>query len=759
MEKKYYTARKLKPANRESWVLEYRHPLLPDEKGKPGRKIRIGLGTRDEVFAEQLVTEMNELLSNEIYWKPSSKLTAKNLFNSGIVNSFYSEIEYVIKDYKQKRNELIPLKTLSDGYSTVLLLGSTGAGKTTLLRRIMGTDPLNEKFPATSTAKTTVFDTEIILAAGSYKAVVTFYTESETRELIKDSIKNAMKKFDTTKNEKDTLRIFLEDEDQRFRLSYILGKIKEKKRFAKYEIIDSSEDLSTADILVNEAEQEENERKIKSYLDRIITMTNSIVANSKNKYAPNVNLTEEDQIILEEIIESDILDYEGDDIHELTDEIIEEIKLRFKLLDHEELQTEKFGWPIYWEKESLIRETFIKSLRFFSSNSSHLFGKLLTPLVSGIRVQGPFKPDYLENIPKLIILDGEGLGHIPNTTSNLPSKVIKLFDQSDAIVLVDNAQSPMQAPPYAVIKSASISGHYRKLFICFTHFDFVKGDNLPSIQDKIDHVNSSVDNLLGKLENELGYEVKKYLENQLTATTYFLSNLDEKIIDESRFDFLKDQMIDLINNLEKMSLPIESNSLSPIYDISTILFKIQSAAKGFHQIWDGYLFGSSLIPGIKKAHFTQIKALAKRLGHTSDNEYSFLRPISDFWASFNEQISNFLLTPIDWVPSNPSEEDRLRKIDEIRKKVSSKIFDFAKEHLKDKMLSDWQVAYDYSGLGSAALRANKIESIYGNSVPETMEDMDKSIRLFVKNIMTIINESIIECGGKTTTFFDLKNED
>ncbi len=41
----------------------------------------------------------------------------------------------------------------------MLLLGTTGAGKTTLVRQFLGTDPATERFPSTSTAKTTVADT------------------------------------------------------------------------------------------------------------------------------------------------------------------------------------------------------------------------------------------------------------------------------------------------------------------------------------------------------------------------------------------------------------------------------------------------------------------------------------------------------------------------------------------------------------------------------------------------------------------------
>lgn len=752
MSKRYYTARKIKPVNRESWIIEFRHPLLKDSKGKIGKKIRRGLGTTNADKAESLVQQMNILLEDESYWSPAAKQKAKSSFDEGIVNAFYDEIEFQVQDYKKRRDNVLPLKTPQDDYARVLLLGPTAAGKTTLLRQLMGTDPDTERFPATSAAKTTVFDTEIILSEGLYKAVITFYSESETRELVKESIKNSMKKYFATSNERDALRIFLEDEEQRFRLSYVIGKIKDKKRYSKYENFSSEDDTHLFDVRVSDSEQLVFENKIKTYLDQIIKMTNNIVSICKKEYSPD-SQSEEDQLILEEIILSEIIDYEGDDLSSLTDDIIEEIKDRFTTLSTTETVTTKFGWPIYWYKESTDRKDFLKSIKYFSSNSSLMFGKLLTPLVSGMRVQGPFKPDFLPNIPKLVILDGEGLGHTPDTTSNLPSRIISSLDSVDAILLIDDAQSPMLASPYTVIKSAAISGHYSKLFLCFTHFDAVKGDNLPTLQDKIDHVYGAVDNLLAKLERELGYDVKKFLSSHLDNSSYYLANLNEKFTDDRKFSFVKDQLIDLINKLENIILPVPISDVYPRYDVSTILFKIQNASKRFHNIWQGYLYGSSSIPGIKKAHFTQIKALSRRLGYGWENEYSFLRPISDFWTSFNEQISNFLSSPVSWRPSNPTDEDKIRKVDEIKKKVSAEIQSYAIANIKSKMISEWQRAYNFSGRGSSFKRAGTIDSIYYNTIPIPEEEMTDQVKNFVRDILSIIKKNVQECGGEFTSIF------
>lgn len=747
----YYTARKLKPTGKESWVIEFRHPLLKDNTGKIGRKVRKGLGAISETEADLLINQMNILLSDETFWKSSSKALASDKFNIGIVNAFYNELDYKIYNHENSREAKIPLKTSNQGYSQVLLLGATGAGKTTLLRQLMGTDPLEERFPATSAARTTVFDTEIILANGDYKGVVTFYSENETREMIKDSVRNAMTIHFITNDDSKVLRTFLEDAKQRFRLSYIIGKIKEKKSFA-WEIEETGESNNPdTDSLMEE--QEAIQLKINEYLQSIKSICDNLKKEVSSITDLPTSLSDEERKTLNELIETEIEDYNGDDFLELIEDILEEIKKRFQSIPTEQLVTEKFGWPKFWYKETNNREDFLQSIRFFSSNSSHLFGKLLTPLVSGMRVEGPFKPDFLNEIPKLVILDGEGLGHIAHTNSSLPLETLKKFDTADAIVLVDNAQNPMLAAPYAVIKSTAISGHYQKLILCFTHFDSVKGDNLPTIKDKIDHVFGSVDNVLEKLKTELEYDVKVFLSKHLSSSSYFLANLDDQLNDSIHSATIS-QIKKLITKAET-SLNEESDiNFSPTYEISALLFRIQNASKIFHNMWKAYLYGDSNHSGIVKAHFTQVKALSRRL-EGSETGYAQLQPISDFWTAFQTPISNFLSSAIDWHPSNLSDEEKLRKTSEILNKISTKMQRYGVLHIKNDKINMWQNAYYHRGVGSAKVRAKAIEEIYLNAIPILSDGMTITERKFSLNMINIVIDSIKESGGKVTSIMDV----
>src|SRR5215218_636947 len=62
-----------------------------------------------------------------------------------------------------------------------------------------------------------------------------------------------------------------------------------------------------------------------------------------------------------------------------------------------------------------------------------------------------------------------------------------------AVLLVDNAAQPMQAAPVAALKGIAVSGNASKLHVIFTHFDQVKGNNLPGFSDREQHVLASVE--------------------------------------------------------------------------------------------------------------------------------------------------------------------------------------------------------------------------------------------------------------------------
>ncbi|HHG91242.1 MAG TPA: hypothetical protein ENJ90_12320, partial [Devosia sp.] len=178
-------------SNRPGWSIIFRHPVRTDSRGERGLKVRRGLGTSDEAQADRLVAQMNELLGDESWWNGDRRRDAESRYDRVVVSAFFDGIEALRFDSVSKREELIPLPTASDGYSTILFLGTTGAGKTTLLRHVIGSESENDRFPSTSTAKTTTADFEIVTAPGNYTAAITFMPEHEVRAHIDECIEEA----------------------------------------------------------------------------------------------------------------------------------------------------------------------------------------------------------------------------------------------------------------------------------------------------------------------------------------------------------------------------------------------------------------------------------------------------------------------------------------------------------------------------------------------------------------------------------------
>ena len=120
------------------------------------------------------------------------------------------------------------------------------------------------------------------------------------------------------------------------------------------------------------------------------------------------------------------------------------------------------GWPEKWTFRSSDREEFIRQIRWFSSNYHKAYGRLLTPVVQGIRAKGPFAPSFADSIPRWVLIDGEGIGHAPDSTASVSTHYTSRYGSVDVILLVDNAKQPMLAAPISVLRSVATGGHQAK---------------------------------------------------------------------------------------------------------------------------------------------------------------------------------------------------------------------------------------------------------------------------------------------------------
>ena len=758
MNKDSYIASKSR-SNRPGWSISFRHPLRNDARGRPGLKMRRGLGTSDETEAEAMVGEMNTILGDQTWWNAARRREAELRFSEPVIEAFYDEIQAGRRDSESLRESHIRLPNKEDGYPRVLFVGTTGAGKTSLLRQLIGSDPDEDRFPSTAPAKTTIADIEVIQDQSGFEAAVTFFTEFQTQANIEECVIDAaLAVLENAPRDRVADR-FLSHRDQKFRLSYILGGWREddggsEQDEMEFEELPDSSAVMDDESTLSETERASNREVIAAYLDRIGHLTKSVREARYEDLGVDVSVAGPDREIAQQLIEEnfDACLAEEEGFHELVQDILEDVRTRFDRIEAGQLQRRQSGWPELWLFNSTDRHEFIRHIRWFSSNYWPQFGRLLTPLVDGIRVRGPLFAEFIEGQPKLALIDGQGLGHTPDSSSSVTTHVTRRFADVDVILLVDNAQQPMQAAPLSVLRAVASSGHHRKLAVAFTHFDQIKGQNFQKFADKRAHVMASVLNALSSLREVLGVSVVSAIEHGIDSRCFMLGSVDRQLakLPPRAADYMKVQLSELVGFFQKAILPPPPAEARPVYDPTGIGFAVQDAVSKFQGPWLARL-GMGTYEGFRKEHWTRVKALNRRIAGELDDEYDSLRPIADLATQLRESVSRFLNNPISWTRKPANEDEAQVAVDRIRQVIEVQLRDLAVRRLVQEHLTDWRTAYDgpaSRGPGSTLRRANTIQSIYDAAAPLPDAVMTTPSVAFLAEIRRIVRSAIEASGGE-----------
>lgn len=766
-----YTASKTRDPGRERFSVIFRHPVRLDSSGRPGRRVRRGLGTGDSAEADLLVSELNTLLSSEEYWTYAARGTAEGRFDPRVVSAFFDGMEPAgLQSSMSLRDAALPLPGLADGYRRVLLLGTTGAGKTTVVRQLLGTDPERDRFPSTSTAKTTVADTEIVLHDGAFRAVVTFFPRDEVVDHLADCASRAARAALRGVPDPELRLTLLDHENQRFRFSYVLG------RGSASSVVppprgDSPPALSLLDELdldVGEssgADEEEFEAGPESLagidlsittkvIDDALSMLRALVAEHGDVARSELAVANED----DERIASEILDEELDQIlraderfNRVVDALLDEIEKRFEALPVGSIARDRQGWPATWTWQSDDRVAFLRAVNRFSSNYAPMFGHLLSPLVNGIRVAGPFRPEWLGDIelPRLVLLDGEGLGHTPKTSAALPTSVVKTIEEVDAVLLVDNATQPMQAAPTSAIRSILTAGSSDKLIFCFTHFDAVTGDNLgATASQRARHVLGSVENLLSGIRDEFNPRSERALRRRLEGNQVFLSSIDKPLDPGSAAGRQSiRQFLKLLDMIKRVTDRPELGPGRPVYDKTNLVLGVAAATGAFHRRWRA-LLGVAAVADVEREHWTRVRALNRRYAEGTADQYDTLRPASDLRELLKDEIYRTLESPLRWEGERPIDDVVVTAvIDEFSKAIAKRLILPIRERLSVRPLRSWQESYALSGPGSTFVRARRIsDDILGRNVPTPAATPSPDQNDFLHAIIAAVQEAAVEVG-------------
>lgn len=749
---KKYSASLSRSQGRSGYSVIFRHPVRKDEAtGKLGVRIRRGLGTRDAAEAERLRDELNTLLSEPRFHDPGARGEAERRFDPRVVDIFYYKLTPEEIDYVGLREAVIPLPpSEADGYRRVLLLGTTGAGKTTLVRQLIGTDPESERFPSTSTAKTTIHDTEIVLREGDWEAAVTFVSSDEAREYLGECISAAVLAASQGADDGAILRRLLNHVNQRFRFNYVLGNgpASEGGDFDDEDDVTIAEQ-PTADDLAG-IDLEPTNQLLGETVIRLRDLAVRLSAEVRKDLDPQ---GKEDERVVEELFEDelDTLVREDDAFHEIADSLMDEIERRFELLPPGELRTTRGGWPLAWTGRWPVeeRQAFLKAVSRFSSNYAPLFGRLLTPLVNGVRVAGPFKPSWTDRAaPKLVLLDGEGLGHTPRSSSAVSTAVSRRIEAVDAILLVDNATQPMQAAPLAAMREVVVTGNARKLVLAFTHFDEVNGDNLPTSNAKAQHVLASAENVLASFGEELGPFAERALRQRLEQARFFLSHIHQPLTESSTGDRASvKQLRKLLDALDRVVDRPAVGPARPVYDRMNLVLAVRAATEAFHEGWRPRL-GLEVRSSVPKEHWTRVKALSRRLAKQMADEYDSLRPVADLRKALVESIYVFAQSPLRWEGIEPDEDQKQALYDSLADGIARRLLILASRRVWADRIEAWQEAYDKHGGGSSFVRAQIIgNDIYETAAPVPTVAPSPDRNVFLREVVDEVESAVEEAGA------------
>lgn len=734
-----YTARAYKNTNRKSYAITFRHPGQM-ENGRPGKKMCKGLGTEDPDDAAKLQEQMNTLLAREDLHSLASRPDAERLFDARIIEIFYSALDPAPTGHRALRANLMPLPP-SDGtgYCKTLLLGVTGAGKSTLLRRLIGTNA--DRFPSTSVNRTTTCEIEVITGRTDFSAVVTFLPRHQTHQEVTDSLANAVLKAIEAASDEDVATEFLEQSDQRFRLKYVLGNWKAD---AQEEEDEFSFELPTST----------NERLALAFdsmplLREVVAKLRQIAASAvQNWQQSNAELSQligdEREHALDEIQNYAM---QSDDFLDLANEVVERVADRFDGIPGDVVKSPT-GWPTAWKYTSspAKRNEFLKTVSWFCGTSPEQWGKLLTPLVTGMRVAGPFKPTWVPaNTPyNHVFIDTQGMGHDKRTTE-LSIEISERFEEADTILMVESAHNAFSSNDASqVLETIASTGYTSKFAVLFTHMDAVVGDNLTTAASKREKV------YLGGIRNVLDHRVARnvtrtaarQLGEHLKTNTFYFAYLDPSkypSAEASRIEkfeaHLSGELMNLAASLTARQ-PLALQPALPKYSFESLGQAVREASMLFQETWDARL-GYRRTENVVAAPWQSIKAMTLRYAEGRFDGF-WLRPIDTLIAKTRNVLSRFLETPLEWEGKVVSDDEKAAIIDRIKQLVDKSLTELSKSRLWRIPQPKWQDAYRPSGPGSTFERKPMVRSIFQHQVPVMESISDRWAQAWIDEIKTVV---------------------
>ena len=294
------------------------------------------------------------------------------------------------------------------------------------------------------------------------------------------------------------------------------------------------------------------------------------------------------------------------------------------------------------------------------------------------------------------------------------------------------------------------SGSASKLLLVFTHFDEVKGDNLPNAAAKEQHVLASAENVLASIGEELGPFAERALRGRLKNACFFVGGIDKRLdatqkLQKRTIGQLQ-ALLAAIDAIVEKPAPVQAK---PIYDRMNLVLHVKKAAEGFHDAWWPRL-GLAYKPGVNKEHWKRIWALSRRLQTPGwSDEYDNLKPVADLRQQLQARLYVLLQNPLRWDPVEPADDAHKQQVfDGLAEALSTKMLDLATRRVRAERMPEWQSAFNQSGRGSSYARAAIIgERIYDRAAPIPDEIPSPDRNSFLHEVAAVVESVCRDLGA------------
>ncbi|MCM3002983.1 hypothetical protein ACQKJC_12045 [Priestia koreensis] len=670
-----YRASKSRSQNRKGWYVTFRHPLRKDATGKVGLKVRRGLGTADDQEADLLVKQMNELLLDDTLWSIHAKSRARSLYDERVIAAFYEDLEPMqMTDLKAVRERELPYPRREEDYNQIRFTG--GHERYEGLRQLLGL--ADEPFLQSNAIHAPHYELEWIACdSPTYEAVVTFLPFEKTKAYIEECVMKAAISYACDGGDHELARHFLQHEHEPFALRQLIG--------------------TTPAFYVTRFTATQPNVSVNEHVQEYIEIIRSQALQVRERLMETHDFTEKqftyptDDVLLafEETWRGEI------EFTLLIDALMEEVEKRFHSLPQGRWTYTSEEWPECWRFQAKDPNVTLRILSILTSQDESKCGKLLTPLVEGIRVRGSFSGR------KGIFTVG------PEKNDRvLSTNTMKGIDQSHTLVWVQETKRDSYDHMLPTLRYLISTGQIEKLHL------YMHGDESEEWKR---HAGQALEIVLNDVKRELGWTAYSQAERQILRNSLYFSV--EEVYERT------------IHTIEEYELP----SVHPIYTNMMLSLVVKDACDAFYQKLETQ-------DGLRE------KALCRRFAELGEDEYGGMKPQALMFTTITETFyRSFFTQPSGWSHEDLTNDKREEAIAAICMHFSKALRTYLQTNVCHQQIGEWQSAYGRNGKNAKKKRAQDLNVIFEDVLPSSHRLIDQP--KCVKHLYGLMKEAIESSGG------------